>query len=433
MDNAALARRCLMAGIDAARPGTVLGDRVQVDDAILRITPVDGDAHTVDLTAHDRVIVVGGGNAAGRVAANLEVLLGDYLDGGVVVTDTPAGTDRIREVRGAHPIPSETGQRGARAVRERAMTAGPDDLVIGVLTGGGSALLPAPAGDLSLADLQTVTERLVTAGVPIEALNAVRKHCSAIKGGRLAQDAAPATTVGIVFSDVIGDPPAIIASGPLSPDPTTYEEALAVLERHGVDAPAVRDHLEAGIAGAHPETPTTVDTTVSIVATNDTAVSAAAEAVREQGATPTVLSTEIAGPAATVGRTHAAIAAECARTGRPTAPPTVLLSGGETTVAATTGGTGGPNQEFVVAAAEALAARDLDASVVVAAADTDGIDGPTEAAGGVLLPDALDPSAAKAALDAHDVTPLLADHDALFAPGPTGTNVNDLRAIVIGD
>jgi len=433
MDNAALARRCLMAGIDAARPGPVLADRMRVDNGILRITPADGDVHTVDLTTHDRVIVVGGGNAAGRVAANLEALLGDHLDGGIVVTDMPAGTDRIREVRGAHPVPSDAGRRGARAVRECATTAGPDDLVIGVLTGGGSALLPAPAGDLSLADLQAVTKRLVTAGVPIEELNAVRKHCSAIKGGRLAQDAAPATTVGIVFSDVIGDHPAIIASGPLSPDPTTYEEALAVLERHGIDAPAVRDHLEAGVTGTYPETPTVVDSTVLIVATNDTAVSAATEAAREHGVTPMVLSTEIAGPAAAVGRTHAAIAAECARTGRPTTPPTVLLSGGETTVTATTGGTGGPNQEFVVAAAEALAARDLKASVVVAAADTDGIDGPTEAAGGILAPDTLDQSAAKAALDAHDVTPLLGDHDALFTPGPTGTNVNDLRAIVIGD
>ncbi len=433
MDPTALARRCLMAGIDAARPAPVLAARVEVADGVLRIDPVDGETHAVDLTAHERVLVLGGGNAAGRVAAGLEARLGDHLDGGVVVTDTPAGTDRIREVRGAHPVPSDAGQRGARAVREQAAAAGSEDLVIGVLTGGGSALLPAPAGDLSLADLQAVTEALVTAGVPIEELNAVRKHCSAIKGGRLAQTAAPATTVGIVFSDVIGDPPATIASGPLSPDPTTYREALDVLGRYEIDVPAVRAHLEAGVAGTYPETPTAVDTSVLIVATNDTAVSAAAAAARERGITPTVLSTEIAGPAATVGRTHAAIAAECAQTGRPTTPPTVLLSGGETTVAATTGGTGGPNQEFVVAAAEALAARDLDPSVTVAAADTDGIDGPTEAAGGILAADTLDRAAATAALEAHDVTPLLADHDALFAPGATGTNVNDLRAIVVGD
>jgi hydroxypyruvate reductase len=423
-----LALDCLVAGIEAAHPERVCRDAITLSGSQLRVE----DA-VYDLDAYDEVLVLGGGKAAGQVAAVLEDLLGEALDGGVVVTDDPVATDRVDVVEGSHPVPDESGLDGARRVRERAARATTGTLVLAVLTGGGSALLPAPAGDLSLADLRATTDALLDSGAAIDEINAVRKHCSALKGGRLAAAAAPATVVTLAFSDVVGDDLSVVASGPTVPDPTTYADALAVLDRYALAVPdAVRPHLEAGAAGEHPETPEPgdLDGRVHVLATAWTAIEAAREVARERGYGTLVLSSRVRGEAREQGLAHAAVAEELAATGNPVDPPTVVLSGGETTVTVTGDGTGGPNQEFALRAALALD------DGVVGAVDTDGRDGGTDAAGalvdGATVPDPETAARVQAALADNDAKPFLADWDALIHTGRTGTNVNDLRVVVVG-
>ncbi|SNZ12443.1 glycerate 2-kinase [Natronoarchaeum philippinense] len=438
-DARAAAIDCLVAGVEAAHPRRVVADALAVEDGELTVTPVAGDAATYDLGSYDNVLVLGGGNAAGHVAAALEPLLGEHLDGGAVVTDDPADTDQIEVLPGDHPVPSERGVESARRVLDLAERAGPDDLVLGCITGGGSALLPAPAGDLSLDHLRATTEALLASGAPIGEMNAVRKHLSASKGGQLARAASPATVVGLAISDVAGDDLGVIASGPFSPDPTSYDDALDVLGRYGVDAPeAVHSHLQAGADGERPETPTRGDaaferTAVHVVASAHTALYAARDVASERGFAPMILSSRVRGEAQEAAKTHAAVAEEIAATGDPVEPPAIVLSGGETTVTlAEDHGEGGPNQEFVLSAA-----LELDAPAVVAAVDTDGIDGATDAAGAIADEETvgsdgeISVSAAQAALNRNDAYPVLDDADALLRTGASGTNVNDLRAIVI--
>jgi hydroxypyruvate reductase len=399
------------------------------------------------------VLVIGGGNAAARLAAALEARLGDRIDGGIVVTDDPddsVALERIDVVEGSHPYPDRAALEGTERLLELAADAGPDDLVLGAITGGGSALLPAPAGEITLEGLRELTEALVRSGATIDEINAVRKHVSALKGGQFARTAAPASVAALVISDVVGDDPATIASGPFSPDPTTFADARAVLERYDLVVPeSVRRRLEVGAAGDVPETPGADDPAfdsvdVHVLASNATAIEAASEIAAAAGFEPLVLSTRIRGEASEVGPIHAGIAEEVAASGRPVEPPAVLLSGGETTVTVgDAAGRGGPNQEFALSAALACSAPEA----VVASVDTDGIDGATDAAGALVASDAvgnadsvgeaengdgvIDAADARQALDDHDVYPLLADADALLHTGATGTNVNDLRVIVV--
>jgi hydroxypyruvate reductase len=451
-----LALDCVTAGIEAAHPERVVADALSLDGGRLAVTGVDGATTAHDLAAYDRVLVLGAGNAAGHFAAAVEDLLGDRIDGGAVVTDDPVETERISVLPGDHPTPSEAGVESAREVREVAVDADESDLVIGLLTGGGSALLAAPAEGIGLGDLRETTKALLASGATIAEINAVRKHCSAVKGGRLARAAAPADVLGLAISDVTGDDPAVIASGPLSPDPTTYGDALAVLDRYGIDAPAaLTDRLERGTAGELAETPGPSDppfdgggVDVRIVASARTALNAAREVAAARGYEPLVLSSRVRGEAREAAKTHAAVAEECRAAGEPVEPPAVLLSAGEVTV--TLGddpGEGGPNQEFALSAAVELDASGADGEgIAVASVDTDGIDGATDAAGALvddrLVGDgadggddrgdrSLDREAAATALDANDAYPLLDEAGALLRTGPTGTNVNDLRAVVI--
>ncbi|MDB2223996.1 DUF4147 domain-containing protein [Halorubrum ezzemoulense] len=451
-----LALDCVVAGIEAAHPAGVVDDALALDGDRLTVAGVE-DASTAhddataayDLAAYDRVLVVGAGNAAGHFAAAVERLLGGRIAEGAVVTDDPVETERVAVLPGDHPTPSETGVESARRVRALTADAGADDLVIGLLTGGGSALLAAPADGIGLDDLRETTEALLASGATIDEINAVRKHLSAVKGGRLARAAAPADVLGLAISDVTGDDPAVIASGPLSPDPTTYADANAVLDRYGVDTPgAVTARLDRGAAGEVAETPETGDPAfdgvgVRIVASARTALNAAREVAAARGYDPLVLSSRVRGEAREAAKTHAAVAEECRAAGDPVAPPAVLLSAGEVTV--TLGadpGEGGPNGEFALSAAAELDASGRDGEgIAVASVDTDGIDGATDAAGALIDdrlvgdgPEAtLSRDAAAAALDEHDAYPLLDGADALVRTGPTGTNVNDLRAVVVGE
>ncbi|MFB6150794.1 MAG: glycerate kinase [Haloarculaceae archaeon] len=420
---------CVLAGVEAARPERVLRDALELSGGQLRI-----EGAVYDLDAYDEVAVLGCGKAAGQVAAVLDDLFGDALDGGVVVTDDPVDAGRVDVVEGDHPVPSERGVEGARRVREAAAAAGQGTLVLAVVTGGGSALLPAPAGDLSLADLRATTEALLDAGASVDEINAVRKHCSAVKGGRLARTAAPATVATLAFSDVVGDDPGVVASGPTVPDPTTYDDARAVLARYDLDVPAaVRDHLAAGAAGDRPETPGP-DADLShvryhLLADAWTAIEAAREAAEERGYGTLVLSSRVRGEAREQGLAHAAVAEEVAATGNPVDPPAVVLSGGETTVTVTGDGDGGPNQEFAL-----RAAMDLPPEAVLCAVDTDGRDGASDAAGALVDGETVgdgEAPAARDALAANDAGSFLGARDALVVTGRTGTNVNDLRALVV--
>jgi hydroxypyruvate reductase len=446
-----LALDCVQAGIEAAHPRRVVREAVGVGDSGRGLT-VAGE--TYDLDEYEEIVVLGGGKAVVGVVAELESLLGDRIDRGAVVTDAPEDgedVDRIDVLAGDHPVPSDRGVAGARRVLELADEADEDTLVLGVVTGGASALLPAPADGVSLADLRAVTADLLERGATIHETNAVRKHLSALKGGRLAERAAPAHTVGLVLSDVVGDDLGVIASGPLSPDDSTFGDALGVLERYDVDAPpAVRERLERGQRGTEdggraeiPETPTADDpaferVSVHVLANAGTALDAAAEVARERGFEPVVLSSRIRGEAREAAKTHVAIAEEARATGNPVEPPAVVLSGGETTVTVRGDGDGGPNLEFALSAALELGSLDWDAgTVALPSVDTDGRDGGTEVAG-ALVDDAtvgekIDSAASREALATNDSLGALADADCVIRTGPTGTNVNDLRVLVVGE
>ncbi|MFB6251768.1 MAG: glycerate kinase [Halobellus sp.] len=447
-DAADLALECVEAGINAATPRRAIDRTLGLSGEWLRVADDE-----YDLTEYERVLVVGGGNAAGHATAAIETVLGDRIDDGLVVTDNPVDTDVVAIAPGGHPFPTEAGVQSTRRLLEVAAEAGPDDLVLAPITGGGSALLAAPADPVRLSDLQGVTESLLNAGATIHEINAVRKHLSAIKGGRLAARLGDATVAGVLFSDVAGDDRSVIASGPLVADGTTYADAVAVLEEYGIDAPdRVERRLQSGIEGDYPETPGPSDSAFEavrayVVASNDTALSAAADAAQSRGYEPLRLGSRIRGEAREAAKALVGIAESAAATGTPVEPPAVLLSGGETTVTIRGGGTGGPNQEFALSAALELARSgevrsgdeggetaqdDERARVTVVSVDTDGIDGNASAAGALVSSRTVaDERRARAALADNDATAYLDARDALVETGATTTNVNDLRVIVV--
>jgi len=383
------------------------------------------------------------GKAAPAMATAAENALDDAISGGFAVATTEGPPlRRVRLLMAGHPLPDGRGLRAAEQVEALIRGAGREDLVLVLLSGGASALLPAPAADVSLEDKARTTDLLLRAGAPIRDLNTVRKHLSRLKGGGLARLAAPARIVTLALSDVVGDDPGTIGSGPTSPDPTTFADAIRVLERFGVagQVPSpVRRRLEAGARGARPETPKAGDplfrrTVMHVVGSNRLSVEAAAREAKRQGLRPLILTTSLEGEAREAARTLAAILRECAESGRPQSRPVALLAGGETTVTVRGSGRGGRNQELTLAAAAALAGFPVQA--VVASLATDGIDGPTESAGGV----ADDQSAQRgAALGLPPIAAFLEENDAhgffaalgdLIVTGPTGTNVADLVVLL---
>lgn len=448
---------CLEAGIRAAHPRSVTRSVVSLTGTQLQIGPsaVDDVVETIDLSEYDEILVVGGGKAAVAVTAQLEAILGPRLTGGIVVTDrdqrgnaadseSPAGggtradteLDRVEKRYGSHPVPDEAGVAGARELLDIVTAADENTLVLGVITGGGSALLPAPVEGISLSDLQETTNALLAAGATIHEINAVRKHLSAVKGGRLAEAAAPARVVGLIVSDVVGNDLDVIASGPFVPDPTTYVEAIDVLDRYDLEVPeSVRRRLTRGAAGDVPETPTAGDpafgrVTTHVLADGYTAVDAARNRAEDEGYESIVLSSRVRGESREAAKTFVAIAEEIAATGDPISPPAVVVSGGETTVTIRGDGRGGPNQEFALSAAAELAGGDGNATVV-AAADTDGFDGPTDAAGGIVDENTVPRADAVDSLADNDAYNALNERGLLLKSGKTGTNVNDLRVLVV--
>jgi len=383
-----------------------------------------------------RTVILGAGKAAAAMARAVEEHWDDPLEG-LVVTRYGHGLPcaRIEVVEAAHPVPDAAGRAAAARILEAARGLGEEDLCLCLFSGGGSALLALPAPGITLEDKQALTRALLLSGAGISEINCVRRHLSAVKGGRLAAAAAPARVVALLISDVPGDDPAAIASGPTVADLTTFADALGVLERYGIDPPArVRLHLERGEDETpKPGDPRLAGSRVALLAASRDALEAAAAAALRGGIVPVVLGDDLEGDAGEVARAQAGLALRAARGEGAARPPCVLLSGGETTVKVSGGGRGGPNAQYLLALALALEGHP---GIHALACDTDGIDGTGDNAGCCLAPDTLE----RAAAAGWDPTRSLADNDAyglfralgdLVVTGPTRTNVNDFRAILI--
>ncbi|WP_127144446.1 glycerate kinase type-2 family protein [Pelagibacterium montanilacus] len=407
------------------------------DAAVRAADPLEAIRANLPEPPKGRTVVIGAGKAASQMAAAFEKVWEGPFSGLVVDRHGPvAETNTIRVLQAAHPVPDAAGLDAARALFHEVAGLTEDDLVIALISGGGSALLPAPAQGLSFEDEVAVNKALLASGAPIDAMNVVRNHVSAIKGGRLALAAAPARVVSLVVSDVAGDDPAMVASGPTVPHAAGVEDALSIIAEYGMALPeAVMAHLNSGKAHApRPDDPGLARNSVTVIASAGVSLEAAATRAREMGVEAAILSDAIEGEAREIGKMHAAIAREIATRGRPFTAPVVLLSGGETTVTIRDGyGRGGRNTEMLLSFA-----REIEgvAGIDALAADTDGIDGSEDNAG------AFADGGSMARMRAAGVDPgaLLANHDAwtafdaagdLFVPGPTGTNVNDLRAILV--
>ncbi|MCD7059318.1 glycerate kinase type-2 family protein [Pelagibacterium xiamenense] len=398
--------------------------------------PMTGIKAHLPAKPRGKTVVIGAGKGAAQMAAAFETLWGEPVSG-VVVTRYGYGceTRTIDILEAAHPVPDAAGLEAGQRLRSEIAGLTEDDLVVALICGGGSALLPAPPEGMTLADEIAVNEALLASGAPISAMNTVRKHLSTLKGGRLAA-ATRAPVVSLIVSDIPGDNPAHVASGPTVPDPATRHDALRVVAQYGLDLPpAALDHLNSPAADAPmPDDPVFARDSHHIIASAGVSLEAAAQVAREAGFTPAILSDAIEGEAREVAGVHAAIAREVLRRDRPFAKPAVLLSGGETTVTIRKkGGRGGRNGEFALAFALGIEGE----NIALLAADTDGIDGSEDNAGAFADGDTaarmrtagLDP---RGLLDANDSYAGFKAAETLFETGPTGTNVNDFRAVVVG-
>ncbi len=418
--------------------------RALFDAAVARALPSSVIGPFLPAPPAGRTVVVGAGKAGGAMAAAVDALWpGEAPLSGLVVTRydhvPPAyrsAPGRIEVVEAAHPVPDAAGLQAAQRIATLVQGLSADDLVLCLISGGGSALLTLPADGVSLDDKRAINRALLHSGAAIDEMNCVRKHLSAIKGGRLAAMCHPARVVTLLISDVPGDAPEVIASGPTVADTSTCADALAILRRYAIAVPeAVQQGLERGVF----ETPKPGDPrfnghTVHLIATPQQSLEAAAAMARSAGIEAHILSDEIEGESREVGRVHAALARAVARRGSPFARPCVILSGGETTVTVTSkGGRGGRATEFLLGCAIALQGQP---GVHVLAADTDGIDGVEDNAGAIVTPDTLARAEAlklkpQDSLDRHDAYPFFAALGDLVVTGPTHTNVNDFRALLI--
>lgn len=398
---------------------------------------------TFDLSRFREVVVLGAGKAGAPMAAALERLLGDRIATGLVVVQYGhvRHLETIEQVEAGHPVPDENGLDGAGRILSLAEAADRDTLVIGLLSGGGSALLPLPADGIRLEDKQETTRVMLACGASIHEINTLRKHVSAIKGGRLAAAVYPADLACLVLSDVVGDDLDVIASGPMVPDPSTFDRCMEIVQRYKIAdriPESVMTRLENGAKGKIPETPKPTDplfdrVSHSIVACGRDALAAAAKEAERLGYRPYVLSEAVQGETKDAAVAHMDVARRIRRGNHSVSPPACILSGGETTVTMEIGGKGGRNQEFVLKCA--LESQGMDRMAVLSGG-TDGTDGPTDAAGGLV-----DPFTVKRAkalgldaayhLQAHDAYPLLEAVGDLYKTGPTLTNVMDLRIILV--
>ncbi len=424
----------LKAALKAADPVEAVQRHVSVGNGILKV-----DKQRYKLAAFQNIYVIGAGKASASMAVAIERLLGKRITEGFINVkyDHVAKLRHIRLNECGHPVPDENGVRGAKEIGRIAAKATKGDLVIFLVSGGASALLPFPALPITLAEKQAVTGMLLRSGANINEMNAVRKHISSLKGGQLSALANPATVISLILSDVIGDKLDVIGSGPTAPDLSTFLDAKAIFEKYGLTGqiPAsVRDRIEDGIRGVIPETPKYVARTQNVVVgSNQLALDAAAAEAKRLGYRPMILSSFIEGETRDVARMHAAIAREIVTFGRPAKAPACVISGGETTVTIRGEGKGGRNQEFALAAA--IDIQDLP-GVCMLSAGTDGTDGPTDAAGAICDNTTI-ACGAREGMDPHDFLNRNDSYDFfgrigdLIKTGPTGTNVMDVRLILV--
>src|SRR2546428_11824867 len=376
------ARLIWEAALNAANPAICIRNFVQVNEGVLSVGGKE-------IPLRGKLIVIGAGKPSAKMAQVVEEILGKPITGGRVVTKYgPAlPLQRIQLIEAGHPIPDAVGSRAVQQTRQLLSGLSSEDVVLVLISGGGSALWPAPAEGIALEEKQEVTSLLLRAGATIRETNAVRKHLSDMKGGQLARWAAPAHVVSLIISDVIGDALDFIASGPTAPDTTSFSDAFAIIQKYGLDVPeAVQERFQDGARGNTPDTPKPGDPVFKnvdnyVIANNRLLVDAAAEKARELHFNTLLLGTEVEGEAKDIGRFFAAIARETASTGNPIKPPACILAGGETTVTVRGQGTGGRNQEMALAWAISVAARPFSGQSCFASVATDGTDGPTSAAG----------------------------------------------------
>ncbi|HZW56474.1 MAG TPA: glycerate kinase [Nitrososphaerales archaeon] len=437
--------RALNSAILAADPKTSIARAVEMKhgSSVMKLKPA---SLTLDLSKFERVFVIGGGKACASMAEEIEDLIRERITGGVVnVPDYLRQRPELKKIElhdASHPIPSEVGARGVREMLQLVRNLTPNDLVICLISGGGSALLPLPAEGVTLRDKQKTTSLLLKSGAAIHEINTVRKHLSGVKGGRLAEKLQPATVVSLIISDVVGDDISSIASGPTAPDDTTYKDAMDILNRYGIwrrVPQSVRKVIDDGVRGRREETPKSNSMVFSkvhnlLIGSNKQSCIAAERSLKNVGYRTLVLSTKIQGEATQVGGILASIAKDIRENGLPLAPPAAIVAGGETTVTVRGKGIGGRNQEVALSASLGISGLDR---VVIASIGTDGVDGPTDAAGAIV-----DGNTVKRGKEKKmEVTKYLKNNDShsffqklgdLIITGPTGTNVNDVMVIAVG-
>jgi len=433
------AMQIFQAGLDAVDPCESIFRHAKISEDVLEV-----GSRGFELSDFEKIIVVGGGKAGALMGRSLEQLLGHRIVDGVVVTKHGHGMPlkTIRLYEAGHPVPDQRGIEGAEEMLSLVQAAGERDLVLCLISGGGSALMVSPAAGITLEDKQAVTKLLLACGADIHEINTIRKHLSRIKGGGLAGLAYPATVVNLILSDVVGDDLNVIASGPTVPDTSTFGDAHQICQKYGIwnQVPAsVRKRIDAGVQGDIPETPKAggrifKENYSQLVGTNMQALEAAGVKASSLGYATTILSSTIEGEARETAKMLAGVARDVRESGNPVTPPACILCGGETTVTIQGEGKGGRNQEFALSAACAI--ENLD-DVVILAGGTDGNDGPTDAAGAIVNGRTL-ARAAELGLDPRDH---LQRNDAyhffqplqdLLMTGPTGTNVMDIYMVIVG-
>jgi glycerate-2-kinase len=433
-----LALNALETALDAVDARDIIQSKVVLKGNTLQV-----DGHSFDLKKFRNIYVIGGGKASGSMAESLEEILGDHITTGMVNVprNKNYNTKRIKLQPASHPVPDKTGVKGAKRMLSLASEAGKSDLIICLISGGGSSLMPLPHERISLKDKAVVTKCLLKSGATINEINTVRKHISCFKGGWLAKKAYPATVINLVLSDVVGDALDAVASGPTVPDHTTFEDSIEVLKRYGLwnEIPeSVKEDLLLGKRGMIPETPKIGDEAFTsvhnvIVGNNRSASLAAYHSFHNARINPLLLTSILEGEARHVGTVFAAIAREISISGRPIAKPAGFVAGGETTVTVTGNGMGGRNQEIVLSAALKISQMD---GVAVCSISTDGVDGPTNAAGALSDGNTIGRSRelglhAKKHLSNNDSYTFFSKLDDLVFTGSTGTNVNDVSVIVV--
>jgi glycerate 2-kinase len=432
------ARIIFAAGLEAANPAAAIRQWTRIHGDILCV----GD-RSYDLAKLNDIYVIGAGKATAKMARAVEELLGERIRGGLVIVKAGHAVplQQVAIVEAGHPVPNEAGVKATETIIAFLQRSGEQDLVISLISGGASALLSCPTTGVSLQDKQKTTQALLNCGAKIQEINAIRKHISKVKGGRLAELAQPSTVVSLLLSDVIGDSIDHIGSGPTAPDSSTFSDCLSVIERYDVGAMiprAVRKLLERGAAGEIAETPKPGNPIFQkvlnlIIGNNRLALSAARDKAQALGYQTMVLSSSIEGEARNVAIDHVAMAKDLASARSEVRKPACIISGGETTVTIQGKGSGGRNQEFALAAAIEIDGMD---GIVVLSAGTDGTDGPTDAAGGIVDGTTLRRATkkgldARTHLSANDSYPFLKSVGDLVMTGPTLTNVMDLRLVLV--